>query len=182
MWILALVLLILGALWIRKLSRALLICAGIAFFGLLLIGVHFWRDGAEPTRRREVSEAERRAARSRIAVGEVELDRPRLDRISLSSGPSMVFRSRIRNHSMRYAISGLTLELTYRDCMKGIPCEIVAVETISTARKVPPGQARDEEVFLSSFPDSRHLRGKFRWTYRLIGTTGQETAKPSSRN
>jgi hypothetical protein len=57
----------------------------------------------------------------------------------------------------------------------------VAVETISTVQKVPPGQARDEEVLLSSLPDAGHLRGTLRWNYRLIETTAQERGASSQR-
>jgi hypothetical protein len=113
---------------------------------------------------------EESASKTRIAPGEVELVDVRL--VS-SSGSVYNLQGRVRNRSSRYTLSDFTLRVTLEDCINESTCDVVYHEGRSPLiGLVPPGQARDFEIFGIGSYDTR-LKGSLKWYYSLGEVRGR---------
>jgi hypothetical protein len=113
---------------------------------------------------------EESASKKRIIPGEVEL----LDLRLVRSGSYYDLRGRVRNRSSKYSLSGFTLKVTLDDCVDANTCDVVYQEDHSPlVGLVPPGQARDFEVYGIGGVDMR-LKGSLKWHYALTGVRGRE--------
>ena len=134
--------------------RAVLIAVALLFAGLIayfVISQHF----------------EESASKHRIVPGEVEL----LDLRLVRSGSNYDLQGRVRNRSSKYTLSDFTLKVTLEDCVDANTCDVVYQQDKSPL--VPPGQARDFEVYGIGDYDMR-LKGSLKWHYGVTEVRGRE--------
>jgi hypothetical protein len=136
--------------------RAVLIAVALLFAGLIayfVISQHF----------------EESASKHRIVPGEVEL----LDLRLVRSGSNYDLQGRVRNRSSKYTLSDFTLKVTLEDCVDANTCDVVYQQDKSPLVLVPPGQARDFEVYGIGDYDMR-LKGSLKWHYGVTEVRGRE--------
>jgi hypothetical protein len=118
------------------------------------------------------SSREEAAAKTRIAVSELEFVDVRLQKQSYGMLTYNLV-GRVKNHSPRYSASDFTLLVTFEDCVDDTTCDVVwQGQESPLVIDVPPGQARDFELYGVGDSDVR-LRGKFQWYYRVVAVSGR---------
>lgn len=162
-WLILLAVVVTSAFAFPRFGKALLALVGVLLVLLVVAGVLLYLY-----ERRQ--EAERAAAKTRIARSEIEF-------VDLALRPSYGrgwYRlvGRVRNRSPRYTLRELRLKLVMRDCRRVGDCEIVGETDEAVYLSVPPGQAReiDEDVH---FYDLGPPRGKYQWEYSVTEIVGQ---------
>lgn len=159
-WLLLVVILIIAGFAVPRFGKVLLatVVAVVVVGGAYLY---------ETNRRQDV---ERAAAKTRIAIAEVQL----IDLLLQPGYSSGVYTlvGRLRNGSAQYSLTSLRLKLTMQDCADLTGCETVGEVVESIYASVPPGQSRDLNEFVS-FTGLGRARGKHQWDYALLEVNGQ---------
>lgn len=107
-------------------------------------------------------------SRSRIPAAEVELADMQLN--AEARGVKLV-TGRVRNHSQRYTLTELQVQVSLEDCLDN-HCEVINQSEITLRPEVPPGQARDFRERIA-FPSAVAPRGLTRLSYQVIATRGE---------
>ena len=78
---------------------------------------------------------------------------------------------RIRNHSQKFTLIEVRLQVSMEDCVDN-HCEVINQTDVTIKPNIPPGQARDfrERVY---FKSDLTPRGKPELHYRVISTRGE---------
>src|SRR5437667_5451587 len=167
-------------LWVLTIGVLLLIFRPRVFVGLLVLAavaalslyVSLQHDAA-------LREAEEKAAARTITPEQIEL----LNLHWAGTFGSASVTGRVRNNSP-YKLTSVALEITLQDCVpkercgerrqSDCRCDTIYDEQASMNFDfvVPPGQARDFEVYLPSGHDLRP-QGDYSWSYRIIGIKGR---------
>lgn len=115
----------------------------------------------------ESDRREEALSKTRIKKEEVELFDARL-----SLGTLGKLTARLKNNSAQYTLKGLTLRIQVLDCVKK-DCEIIGQTDHNYWSKVPPGQVRgiDEYVSFSNLPQ---IRGEWTWNCEILDIRGAE--------
>jgi hypothetical protein len=113
---------------------------------------------------------ERSEERAKLADELIKPSEVQLSDLSLrdSIGTRKVFTGRIKNLSTTYTLSAIALELTAYDCPDREitkSCDIIGQADVTAGARVPPGQVRSFEQYVSFFnmPPARN----FQWSYGL---------------
>jgi hypothetical protein len=83
------------------------------------------------------------------------------------------FTGRVRNANRSHTLAAVELKLTIRDCAASGECEVVGQTNVSVYTRVPPGQARDVDNYVSFNPSPR-IRGRLEWSYAMTGIVGDD--------
>lgn len=141
----------------------LVVSAGFRQFALVLIlicvigGFAFY----------QYEQQEEKRSKTRIPISEIEIEGLTLK----PSYSSYDLTGRIKNNSNQYTLSGLQMNLTFRDCEieNENNCIIVAEEDEYIYTNIPPKQARDFTEGIYLYSDMK-IKGKMVWSYDIAYT------------
>lgn len=118
----------------------------------------------------------RQEEKARLAGELIKPSEVQLSDLSLrdSVGTRKVFTGRVKNLSTAYTLSTISLRLTAYDCPDREitkECDIIGQADATPSVRVPPGQVRSFEEYVSFFnmPRARN----FRWSYGLDGVRAE---------
>ena len=118
----------------------------------------------------------RQAERARLAEELIKPAEVQLTDLTLRDGVGTrrVFAGRVKNLSTAYTLSAVSLRLTAYDCPGqeiSKTCDIIGQADVTAAVRVPPGQARSFEQYVSfvNMPPPRN----FKWSYELDGVQAE---------
>jgi hypothetical protein len=113
---------------------------------------------------------ERQAERAKLAEELIKPSDVELADLTLRDGVGTrkAFAGRIKNLSTAYTLSAVSLRLTAYDCPGeeiGTMCDIIGQADVTASVRVPPGQVRSFEQYVSfsNMPQPRN----FKWSYDL---------------
>lgn len=126
----------------------------------------------------QASEQKQETEASKHRISGAELELTNLGLSPANYGTIYQLTGRVQNHSSRYSLTGLTIEVTLQDCLTTPPGRRENCDTIGQATDhiysidIPPGQVRgiQESVYFSNVPP---IRGKWAWSYRLVDIEGR---------
>jgi len=104
---------------------------------------------------------------SRLPAGEVELADMQL---SDEARGVKLLTGRIRNHSRKYTLTEVRVQLSLEDCLDN-HCEVIYHIPLTLTPDIPPGQARDVRERVA-YPSTVAPHGVTRLTYQVIATRG----------